>query len=234
MSFVFGTGSARCGTKSLAVLFGQQRTVAVAHERHMLPWEVDLGAAHRAVMDLQKRPVRQVLTQGIPVRWLRYRVMCATIIGDIGPWYLPYADYLIKAHNAKIVCLKRDKEQTVESFLRQRYDHCSLHPAEADDPGKPLAGMLPKFDLPSRRANAEAYWEHFYAQADAAEQSHPESFRIFDIDTLNNEDGQRRILSFVGVPDHAQQPVRVDRRYALHACTLFGGDGGDGKDVTHG
>ena len=220
---VFGTGSARCGSKSLAVLFSAQDGVGITHEEFLLPWDVDLDGLHRAIGACANKPQRQVITQGDPVRWLQYAVPKATIVGDISPVYASYASTLIEQYGARVVCMQRDKDGTVDSFLRQRSDHCSLHPATGEEPDH--AQTIPKFDVPTRKEAAEAYWDFFYAKCEVLQGLYPESFRIWPIQALNHDDGQNEILAFAGVTE--PRNVTVDYRYTRYACRLFGGDGGN-------
>lgn len=228
MSLVFGTGSARCGTKSLATLFGEQSHVAITHERFIIPWEFNEKECARVVRHCQVKPMRQAITRGKPVRWVRYDVSGAQIMGDIAPYYLNYAQRLIEEHDAKIVCLKRDKEATVKSFLKQRFDHCSRASDRDTKPPRNLYISLPKFDKPTRRENAEAYWDYFYALAEEIEGLYPEHFRIWEMESLNYDVDQREILTFIGVPLNTQTNVSVDPRYTRYSCRLNGGNGGDG------
>jgi len=230
---VFGTGSARCGSKSLAMLLGMQPRVAVGHERFLLPWEVDALQLNDTLREIEKTPERRVLTQGNPVQWLQYRVPNASIVGDIAPAYLSYASILIEQHRAKVICLKRDKELTVDSFLRQKFDHCSLQPASGEEPEPKRTASIPKYGMPTRRAAAEAYWEDFYSTAQRLAARYPDQFRIFDIGMLNLWVGVMALLDFVGVPRMEQHIECPDPRYSVHACRLMGGDGGS-KDRAHG
>jgi len=222
---VFGTGSARCGSKSLAVLFGGQERVAITHERFLLPWTPNLGLLRAAVELAADEPARQVVTQGEPVRWMRFDVPQAAIVGDISPCYASYAPWLISQYGARIVCLKRDKAATVDSFLRQRFDHCSLHPSATDRPLEEDLQTTPKFDLSTRRAAAEAYWDFFYAHCERMQELHPDGFRIWPIDALNSDEAQNEILAFAGI--EGGRNIHVDSRYTKYACALFGGNGGN-------
>lgn len=228
MKLVFGTGTGRCGSKSLAILFGAQGRVAIAHERFSMPWEHDYKQLEEAIELTKTEPLRQVITQGDPVRWLCFPVDNPMVAGDVAPGHLSYAEPLIEL-GAKIVCLKRDKAATVDSFLRQRFDHCSLNPAAKRRPEPPLWPILPKFDLPTRKEAAEAFWEFFYEKAEALEAKWPDAFRIWPTEAMNSDEGQLSILAFTGV--QGGRTMHVDTRYTHYSCSLFGGDGGDGRPV---
>ena len=228
LQMVFGTGSARCGSKSLAVLFGEQPRVAVNHEAVLLPWECDVDLFRQGIRDILHSPKQRSVTRGDVVRWLAYDVADPYIVGDIGPSYLMYTELLVRNYSARIICLKRDKGQTVDSFLRQQLDHCSLHPEPDRMPGDAWWPVHPKYDLPTRKAAVEAYWDEFYTIADQMQSAFPASFRIWDTEALNYDEDQRDMMEFAGVPRNAVRCSVVDRRYTKYSCRLMGGDGGNG------
>jgi len=215
MRLVFGCGSARCGTKSLAALFAGQSCVGVTHERVILPWDYSRSALHAAVSIACRDPSRTYLQQARQFE----AVPDAELAGDIAPWYLAYADALIDEFGAQMVCLRRDKEETVKSFLRQRFDHCSREPAKGERPGDELYVSLPKFDG-DRRTSASLYWDYYYGLAEQCVARWPTHFRIFPIQDLNSDEGQEAILRFAGYEGEVQH-VHVDPRYAKTPCRMF-------------
>ena len=60
---------------------------------------------------------------------------------------------------------------------------------------------FPKFEAGSKKEAIEKYWDYYYEEADRLARELPENFRIFDIGHLSDQDGQREILSFVGVKE---------------------------------
>jgi hypothetical protein len=121
-SIVFGIGSGRCGTLSLAQVLSRQPGVMVSHEDPpLLPWD--------------REPGDYVIRQRF-ARWRRSRQ--AAIVGDVASFYLPYVEDAIALEPAiRIVCLKRPREEVVQSFCQWLdrvqpvpTNHWALEPAE--------------------------------------------------------------------------------------------------------
>ena len=104
---VFGLGSGRCGSASLAYLLNEQKGALVGHEMApVLPW------------------VTTDLT-GIQFRWeqLQHQSHLYPMVGDVGIYYLPYIPMLMRSWSEvpalnesyiyKFVILKRDREEVV-------------------------------------------------------------------------------------------------------------------------
>ena len=220
---LFGTGTGRCGTKSLAILFSQQSKIAVSHERFLLNWQKPSRAdLDLAVTMCRREPYQAYMWNG--EKWARREHWNreAEHMGDIAPMYLAYTSWLID-YGAKIVCLQRDKDATVDSFLRQRYDHCSERPAPDVRPPELWWPCHPKFPG-TREEAARQFWDAFYALAHDFEHKYPAQFRVFPMEALNCEKGQADILYFAGVaPPYVH--VTVDSRHAVvtQPCRFYGG-----------
>lgn len=193
---VFGIGSGRCGTATLARLLDSQEGAEVGHERPgpALSWS---GA---------EEVVDQVLD------W------CAdsapgSLIGDVGFYYLSYFQHILRRFpTARFPVLKRDRQQTIASYLNKaggrnhwmehdgrrwhwdRWDHC-----------------YPKYEARSIEEALGNYWDEYYERCGQLERQHPDKVRVFDISALNSEPGQREILDFVGI-DPAKQRLITDLR----------------------
>jgi len=107
---IFGLGSGRCGTSSLAYLLNAQEGALVSHELSpILPWDFDQN--------------------GIQFRWdqLNHQAGTYPVVGDVGIYYIPYVSFLIsslntllsESHVFKFIILKREKEAVVESYVRK-------------------------------------------------------------------------------------------------------------------
>ena len=92
---IFGLGTGRCGTVSLSELLNIQAGFAVTHESEpLLPWEFDKKAIEKKLEQL-----------------LQYE---GAVVGDVAFYYLPYVEYILSGYaNAKFICLKRDKAETL-------------------------------------------------------------------------------------------------------------------------
>lgn len=197
--YLVGLGTGRCGTHSLAHLLSSQIGVDCVHERPpSLSW-------------------RGEIDPGKQFRWAR--LSPARIYADIGFYYLPYIEQLMREFpQMRFLCLKRDKRETIASFLR-------VQPAStnwfSDDPSFCRDGWhrcFPKYDTASFEAAVSRYWEDYYEKAHSLE---CERFRIFSTDALNHEKQIREILFFAGVQRPTSvEPVRLQARPDRHSSTV--------------
>lgn len=197
-SIVLGMGSGRCGTFSLARVLGAQEGAAVSHEEPpLLPWRADDAA------------------EVIRRRFARWRCMRpgAALVGDVASSYLPYVEEVVALEPAiRIVCLKRPRDEVVESFCRWLD---AVHPLPTNHwAEQPAAGwyhdplwtrIFPQYETQDRQAGIARYWDEYYARADALARRYPEQVRVFEAEAaLNSDEGLRDLLTFVGVPPERQ------------------------------
>lgn len=200
-TFILGIGTGRCGTQSLATLLNEQRDASVTHERFRanVPWGRDGD------------------------RWLERLLREAPsgdgLYGDVALYWLPQAERLLSeahadSYDVRIVGLKRDKEETIDSYLRKTPDrnHWQLHDGiEYDHCRLGWDKCYPKFVAESKREALSMYWSYYYGEIARLEDKYPERIRCFPTDALNTERGQRAILNFVGCPpqeDHLMPGIR--------------------------
>ena len=192
MVLVVGLGSGRCGTMSLAALLGTQDRADVAHER---------------------APALRWAHEDFPQRHFRRVKAGLQLYGDVGFYYLPHVKDLVGLlPGVRFVCLKRDRQEVIDSFCRYLPDDLNHWQTHVDDTYRRSNWDLsyPKYDASLSREEAiGAYWDDYYAEAQRLEASMPECFRIFPVDALNTLHGVLAILGFVGVQD--PKPV-----YGLH------------------
>jgi hypothetical protein len=60
---------------------------------------------------------------------------------------------------------------------------------------------FPKFDADTKEEAIGLYWDYYYLEAERLQREYPASFRIFPVEDLGSPAGQKRILSFVGIPE---------------------------------
>ena len=96
------------------------------------------------------------------------------VVGDVAQYWLPYVPGF-RHGNARFVCMQRDKRATIEDYL-----------SKADDPADEGLGRRLGIYI-------DTYYRHARRLADSRN-----DFRIYDIETLNTQDGVERILSFCG------------------------------------
>lgn len=241
---IIGLGSGRTGTASQAKLIGDQQDAICFHELN------PTCAAHKVNPQSVLNTINefQRIIDGGDKRLLSvdysrkrsvdtYNALLAResnprIMGDIAYYYLTYVDDILAINpDVKFVCIKRDKQQTVDSWMQKSSIHrwpslwladrikslltrTPFHESknfwqEHDGSRWQLDPVwdntFPNFEAPTKREAIEKYWDWYYQEAAATEQRHPGSFRIFDISALSNREGQREILAFCGIPEEQMQ-----------------------------
>lgn len=192
MRLAIGTGTGRCGSKSLRALAMAQPCCSLTHERFRLPWvggEAHLPVLHAHWSEVAEgcRPADALWEAGVVVRgaWGEGE----RVVGDIGPWYMPLVPLLIEGYGAKVICLERDCEAFVRSVVGRR----------------DWLADLPLFLAPQVRA-ARMYWSLMHTLALEWARRFADAFRIWATEDLNSQAQQREMMQWVGVPD----PVVLD------------------------
>jgi len=186
---VFGLGTGRCGTKSLADLLDAQPGVSVSHEcgGRILPWDLD-GVGLDAVLKI-------------------LNTFPGAVKGDVAFYYLNYVESILQRYpDARFVCLKRDKVGCVASLVA-KHDSLGINPLQPGvcEPSvwdRTMPDIDPDLD---RLSSVCRYYDDYYSAAGLLVEKYPDSFRIFDTEALNTEHGVRDILDFCGVK--IQNPV---------------------------
>lgn len=234
---VLGLGSGRTGTASLSQLINSQHGAICFHELN--PTGV--------VFEGNPQPIINTITEferildGGDKRLLsidygrlesekKYRELQACqkvrIIGDIAYYYLKYVDDILAVtDNIRFVCIKRDRGETIISWLAKsainrwpslwiadRFKslvtrtpfHVSKNFWQVHDGTKwqldPVWDKtFPKFAAHSKKEAIGRYWDYYYEEAGRLQEKHPQHFRIFPIQMMSSREGQGEILQFVGI-----------------------------------
>lgn len=193
---LIGCGTGRCGTRSLAKLINDCPGWRCGHEHIVtgpLPWNIDIGMAYDQI------------------EWFNNR----NRIGNVAYYFLPYIELMLdEVIGLRVVCLKRNREDTVESFMRwmaRRWELPRNPWAKRDDERWTYLPTwditYPKIDIPledlepedHKRKQIELYWNQYYEQAEWLEDNYPNQFKIFSIDALNEKEKQEKLFDFIGV-----------------------------------
>lgn len=236
---VLGLGSGRTGTASLSYLISAQTGAICFHELNPTG----------AVFEGNPRPILntinefQAILHGGDKRMLaldytrpasvaKYRELQAMpevrIMGDIAYYYLKYVDDILAINtDVRFVCIKRDRAQTVKSWLQKsainRWTSLWLadrlksiitrtpfhdsknfwqtHDGSVWQPDPVWDKTFPKFEAASKEEAIGKYWDYYYAEAEKLAERHPRYFRIFPIEKMSHREGQAEILSFIGLSD---------------------------------
>ena len=183
---IVGLGTGRCGTWSLTKFFQKQENFSSTHEAYFLPWRHDCLRCYSVIVQLFQNQTEYISDVGF--YWIKYVEDAISILPD-----------------TKFICLKRERSSVVESFDHNTpytnywTDIASVHWDWKMWEISHLNAMFPSYDLPKREAIGK-YWDEYYTMASAYEKTHPNNFKIFDVNNLNTKDGQNSILDFVGFP----------------------------------
>ncbi len=234
---VIGLGSGRSGTASLAALIDRQKGGLCFHEMNpscavfsgnpqshvnaVREFRAILGGGDRARLSIDYSRPASVTTY----RKLQ-QMSEVKLLGDIAYYYLNYVGDILEVEpDCRFVCLKRDREQTVASWMKKstirrwkslwladrlkalitrtpfhtEYNHWQEHDGSVWKQDPVWDSCFPKFEAATKEEAIRRYWDYYYTEAAKQEQRYPESFRIFDITDLSSDDGQRRILTFAGL-----------------------------------
>lgn len=182
---VIGLGTGRCGTHSITGLLAEQPGTTALHQpKPCLPWHTDYGW-YRGVGDL-------IAAQPTPV------------VALVGWYYLNYTDLLVRDHDARLICLRRDREATIDSIMRltPQFDHWSNRPVTESATAE-YRDLFPNFDVDDKREALRLYWEEYYAIAERLRDRHPDNFTIVPTEALNDAEAVAALLRFAGYGDEA-------------------------------
>lgn len=166
---ILGLGSGRCGTSSLSHLLNIQEDTEATHEYHAKePFELsnDSDTHHILFYLLDILGRESKIIADVSHYWLRYINLILAFKGDI-----------------RFICLKRDKDATIKSFLDR----------PVDDKNPMVDWSKEKYDR---------YYNEYYMKVDYYLNKHPDIFGLFDIEDLNSREGQRKMLDFLGFKNH--------------------------------
>lgn len=174
---VIGLGSGRCGTVSLSALLRLQGETFVSHENCPVPWEFDEHVWEWMMTN-------KLLSNRHPYD--------TEVIGDVGYYWINYIERLLELKpEAKFICLKRDREETIDSYM-VKSSGLNVHPT--DD----WYRMFPRYDAYPRDA-VGLLWDDYYKIAESWQDEYPGKFIIMGVEeALNDERGQEKLLQFAG------------------------------------
>jgi len=234
---VIGLGTGRSGTASLAKLLNAQQDALCFHE--MNPSVVRFSGTPRPILNTIEE-FQAILDGGDPSRLTvdlsrkvaarAYDELCGMnrvrLLGDIAFYYLTYVERIAEANpDVRFLCLRRDREETIESWLRksaiERWPSKRLadrlaslitrmpyHTARnfwMEHDGSEWAldpvwdKCFPKFPGPTRREAIGQYWDYYYEESERLAQRLPGCFRLVETNRLNDRATQQDLLTFCGV-----------------------------------
>lgn len=145
---VIGFGTGRCGTMSLAKIINACRNTNVRHEHHT--FRVDW-------YDPKLRKIRRM------IRSFKSNGKRGILAGDIALYWLPHVEYIRKQlKDIKLICMHRNKKETVQSFLNKSNVADRLRPNKKTGQRIILGdNMFPTLDGYDIKQSLSFYWEMY-------------------------------------------------------------------------
>lgn len=201
---VIGCGTGRCGTVSLSKIFHQQKDVVATHENCLMPWTPNWTLCEQQY------------------RSLKNREPFAKLSVDVAFYWLPYVEQLIQLdHAVKFICLKRDKDQTVKSYLQKTKNRALWQSNVPEKMKKNIwYDCYPSFETENKQESIELYWELYYKTARLLETKYPQRFRIVKTEALNDRAQVIDILEWCGLDDPVVSPVPVHSNAIINKPAL--------------
>lgn len=234
---VIGIGTGRSGTASLAKLLNAQQEAACFHE--MNPSCVRFAGTPRPILNTVDEfqaivnggePRMLTVDLGRAVAARAYDQLCAMprvrLIGDIAFYYLTYVEQILAEYpQVRFICLKRDRTETVESWMhkstierwrsrrwadrlaawltRQHYFDAHNYWMEHDGtqwlPDPVWDKCFPKFPGPTRREAIEQYWDYYYAEIERIRARTGDAIYMVPTERLNERATQEAVLAHCGL-----------------------------------
>lgn len=207
-TYIFGIGTGRCGTQSLARFLSMQEGVMVYHELidpyslqtygdHTLPWLPDL--------DKLKLKLKYLDELDYP------------IVGDVAFYYLNYIPYLQQMRNIKVIAIERDKEKVVKSFhfLALGVNHWASPLMDQWQEGINSFDYIwhktwPDLDhIKSKQEALSTYYDLYVLRTRSLQLELGPRMLTISLDEFNTREGQDKILEFIGIPKEKRKYKRV-------------------------
>ena len=202
MRFI-GCGTARCGSTSLYELINGCNGVTAKHERHLIKYRLPY------VFDVDK------------VESTIKRLNSKQNYGEIAFWFLPYvASLLARINDLKVICLKRNIDNTYRSFLKHlgNKNPWSTDLGEIYEPDPVWDDCYPKYGKYNIKESVYRFYREYYYCVESL-QTITDRVKIFDTERLNSRDGQDSIFEFLSIP--VQDRVYKDNcRYNVSDLTV--------------
>ena len=176
----FGTG--RCGTMSLSKIVNGCHNTEVGHERHR--FRVDW-------YDPKERKIRRMVSS------FKNKEKKGILAGDVSLYWLPHIK-LIRSYlpKIKLVCLHRDKQETVASFLGKSKTADRLRPDKWTGQRILLGGnMFPTLDGHDIKQSLEFCWEMYEKRSRSIKDVYH-----MDMYQLNNQESLVDLFDYLEIP----------------------------------
>ena len=193
--FIFGYGTGRCGTQSLAHLLNLQQNSCVSHEMQGIHWW----------------PVFSNYV-GVKKRLAIREAKKYDLVGDIAYGWIQYIPQVIEDFpNAKFIHIWRDKDEVVESFwkaMQDRINAIQTSPIWGTD--TLWYSIYPFLGFPPSKVQIANTYEVFHKIAEMAMFKYPYQIYTIKMESLNKTDSIKSLLDYVGIAS-SDQVVKLVR-----------------------
>jgi hypothetical protein len=240
MGIIIGLGTGRSGSLSLAKLINSQNKSICFHEINpsCVKWSGTKGTILnmiREFSDVVNGGDRDLITidfsvanRDLPLKNL-HESEEVSYIGEVAFYYLNYVENIIKMYpDVRFPCIRRNKLLTVESYSKKmltnqttlklgklfnnqrKRNHFMHHDGRKWAHDSLWDKCYPKFEADTLEEAIGLYWESYYQKANELAQRY-EQVEIFDLEDLNTEEGQAKILKFCNYTNFRFLPVHENK-----------------------
>ena len=188
---ILGCGTGRCGTFTLARLL-RRSGAAMTHE-------MNTKQNLRLPFDIDKEKFTKVCKHFESVK--------QRAVGDSDLVYFRYLELFIEKYpDIKIVCLKRNKEDTIKSFVKKcgGKNWWSKHGYKKWINDVINFIRFPKYETENLEEAIGLYWEYYYQEINRIRKKHPKNILMIETEKLSYREKQIEIYDFCGIS-------RIDR-----------------------
>lgn len=194
--FVFGLGSGRSGTSSLAQLLNLQDDYTMSHEvRPILAWNCDKKLLYKKLNQLAAKSQTRVT-------------------GDVASSYLPFVEEIIGLFpQTKFVCIKRDMHETIKSFMTKsgNRNHWSKHDGSQWKKDY-WDRFFPKYNIDDKQEAIKKYWIDYYERSENLSSQYPDNFRVLSIRVLSDDEQQKDLFEFLNIENPISENIHANSK----------------------
>ena len=194
---VFGLGTGRMGSTSIAGQLGKIDNAFVSHEHYpIVRWKEDFNT----------------------VAWHLERMSLLAdlfgLVADISHWWLPYAERIIEhLENSSFLCVRRSKQETVDSFLKIKggggqgsINHWVDHDGTFFQLNS-WDATYPSYSAFELSECLEKYWDEYYETASSLQKRFPDRFLLVDFEEMKSPLGREKVAEFLGLSGQLSSPL---------------------------
>lgn len=187
IKYIFGCGTGRCGTVSFSKFLNNQAGCISTHEQFPI---LDISSWGNTKPNLAK-----------------IESFDADVKSDVALWWIYFVDELIERYGeeVKFVCLERDKESMVKSYMKKTNRHTNISKTTPTEHWRDVEGSTdtwdvcyPNFDVETKLESVECYWEKYHELSEHYTQKYPDQFKKISMLDLNDEQKMNEVGEWLG------------------------------------